>query len=106
MNYKFMILVFVGLIIIAVLIMSLVEGAEIITYSCYDNNTLLLIKNATACYPDCETLFTNMTQYCAYGCDNNTLSCSPPPTYSNLLYFGIIVLFIIILMIIAKWGKL
>jgi len=69
--------------------------------NCTDSDTLLINSTKTICINnDCEILNLSESITCPFGCSFSELKCKPSPFNQNLLFIGIILIFIIALALI------
>lgn len=89
---------FISVFLIGLLLFS---GVALADY-CIDNQTLLYELNITV---NNVTRTISYTEFCAYGCNNETLECNPEPFKVNLFVFlGIIGFFIILGLVLKLFG--
>lgn len=72
-------------------------------HQCVDNETLMKISNETRCIDNkCTINLVENYEYCNFGCDSVTQSCSPDTFTVNMYLIGGFILFIIIMAILFK----
>ncbi|MBU1613641.1 hypothetical protein KKC87_04440 [Patescibacteria group bacterium] len=70
---------------------------------CVDNETLSVQFNETRCIDGiCKEFSRDTLQYCNFGCDSVTQTCSPDSFTVNMYLVGGFILFIIIMAILFK----
>lgn len=80
----------IALLIIFCLFCSIGKADIKINRTCIDNTTLQIIEP-------------NVTEVCAYGCDNVTNTCNPPSYQTDFFYFLIMLIIIIGFVMLYKF---
>lgn len=95
----------ISLLIFCLIFSNLVFALDAI---CLNNNTLQYNRTYLICTNiNPNGNWTNITEYepCPYGCDNITFTCNPSTYQANIYNIGIVIVTIIAMVLIYKFGR-